>query len=190
MARDTRKIVQALNYLACSQLGKTINSMKAYKLLWLADRYHLRHYGRTISGDEYFALPYGPVPMDAMNVVEGKQTRLLNESVDNDYIRKSKRYNIVSLRDPRLDVFSISDIEALNIVLAEYGKMTWWELSDLSHTFPEWTHYEAKLHNPYSKNGYKIDTNLFFENREKEDGIFNEPSELLELTKELYLESV
>ena len=80
MVRDTRKIVQALNYIACSQLGHTVNCMKAYKLLWLADRYHLRHYGRTISGDVYYALPHGPVPMDAMNVVEGKPTNLADGS--------------------------------------------------------------------------------------------------------------
>ena len=190
MARDTRKIIQALNYFASTQLGKTINSMKAYKLLWLADRYHLRHYGRTISGDEYYALPHGPVPMDAMNVVEGKPTRLKDGSDGVLYIGKSKRYNIVSLKDPRMEVFSVSDIEALDIVLKEYGKKTWWELSDMSHSFPEWTHYEAFLNNPYSKNGYKIDAALFFENREKENGIFKESRELLELTKELYLESV
>ena len=89
-----------------------------------------------------------------------------------------------------MEVFSVSDIEALNAVLDEYGKMTWWELSDLSHSFPEWTHYEAFLNNTYSKNGYKIDTNLFFENRDEENGIFKEPSELLELTKEMYLESL
>ena len=190
MVRDTRKIVQALNYLACSQLGKTINCMKAYKLLWLADRYHLRHYGRTISGDEYYALPHGPVPLDAMNVVEGKPTRLMDGSDGVSYIRKSKKYNIVSLREPRLDVFSVSDIEALDIILKEYGKMAWWDLSDMSHSFPEWTQYEALLNNPYSKKGYKIDPNLFFENREDENGVFSEPQELLDLTKELFQASV
>ncbi len=51
MVKDTRKIVQALNYIACSQVGGVANCMKAYKLLWLADIYHLRQYGRTVSGD-------------------------------------------------------------------------------------------------------------------------------------------
>ena len=190
MVRDTRKIIQALNYLACSHLGHTINSMKAYKLLWLADRYHLRHYGRTISGDEYFALPHGPVPMDAMNVVEGKPTNLADGSQGVNYIRKSKRYNITSLLPPRMEVFSASDLEALDAVIKEYGDKSWWELSDLSHTFPEWTEYEDKLNNPYSKNGYKIDMNLFFKNRSKEKGLFTESKELLELSKELYSSTV
>ena len=57
MMNDTRKIIQALTYIAYQQPGHKINSMKAYKLLWLADRYHLRQYGRTITGDTFFALP-------------------------------------------------------------------------------------------------------------------------------------
>ncbi len=190
MVRDTRKIVQALNYIACSQYGHTINSMKAYKLLWLADRYHLRHYGRTISGDTYYALPHGPVPMDAMNVVEGKQTFLHDGTESASYIRKSKRYNITSLSAPRMEVFSASDIEALDLVIAAYGKKTWNELSDFSHTFPEWKQYESFLVNPYLKKGYKIDMTLFFENRKKEDPLFHDSKELLELSKELYLESI
>ena len=189
MVRDTRKIVQALNYIACSQLGHTVNCMKAYKLLWLADRYHLRHYGRTISGDVYYALPHGPVPMDAMNVVEGKPTNLADGSEGVTYIRKCKRYNITSLVAPKMDVFSVSDKEALDCVIEAYGKKTWTELSDFSHTFPEWKEYESKLGNPYLKKGYPIDMILFFENRPKEDAIFREPKELLELSKELYLES-
>lgn len=188
MARDTRKIVQALNYIACSQLGNTINSMKAYKLLWLADRYHLRHYGRTVSGDVYYALPHGPVPMDAMNIVEGKPTTLADGTDGIQYIRKSKKYNITSVKEPRMEVFSQSDIEALDKILNVYGEMKWWELSDLSHEFPEWMEYESSLSNPYSKNGYKIDMNLFFKNRKKENGLFADSKELLELSKEIYSE--
>jgi hypothetical protein len=53
--------------------------MKAYKLLWLADRYHLRQYGRTITGDTYFALPLGLIPSDAKNILEKKETNLFPE---------------------------------------------------------------------------------------------------------------
>ena len=40
MRPNKRKILQALNYLASFQGNKTISEMKAYKLLWLADRYY------------------------------------------------------------------------------------------------------------------------------------------------------
>ena len=51
MAKDVKKIVQALTYLANAQQDKGLDNMKAYKLLWLADRYQLRQCGRTITVD-------------------------------------------------------------------------------------------------------------------------------------------
>lgn len=187
--RDTRKIVQALNYIACSQPGKTVNILKAYKLLWLADRYHLRQYGRTVSGDEYYALPHGPVPSDAMNIVSGKTTHLPSAYPGSEYIRKNHRYSIVSKKDPALEVFSASDMEALNLVLDKFGSKTWNELSDFSHTFPEWKAYEQFIQSPYSKNGYKIDMDLFFEASPDASGLFVDSPEQLAMTKEIFHES-
>ena len=72
--KTTRKIIQALAYIVYQQPDHKVNSMKAYKLLWLADRYHLRQTGRTITGDVFYALPHGVVPSDAKNVVEHQPT--------------------------------------------------------------------------------------------------------------------
>ena len=65
-----RKIVQALNYFAEKQPNNTMNRMKALKLLWLADRYHLRQYGRMISEDDYFAIQYGPISSSAKDILD------------------------------------------------------------------------------------------------------------------------
>lgn len=46
------KATQALNYLA-RENGGEINRMKALKLVYLADRYHLRTFGRPVVGDDY-----------------------------------------------------------------------------------------------------------------------------------------
>ena len=64
--------------------------------------------------------------------------------------------------------------------------MTPLELSEFSHQFPEWKQYEESLKNPKKKNGYKIDLDLFFENKEEASGLFKDSPELLELTKEVY----
>ena len=55
-----RKATQALNFFA-QRAGGSINKMKALKLVYFADRYHLRKYGRPVVGDEYLAMNYGPV---------------------------------------------------------------------------------------------------------------------------------
>ena len=52
--------------------------MKAYKLLWLADRYHLRQTGTTVTGDAYYAMPFGIVPNDAKCLLDKTKTKLRN----------------------------------------------------------------------------------------------------------------
>ena len=76
MAKNTKKIIQALAYLASKMQSQTLDEMKAYKLLWLADRCHLRRNGRTITGDRYYAMPRGVVPTDAKHLLDGETTVL------------------------------------------------------------------------------------------------------------------
>ena len=47
--KTTRKLIQALDYIAYHQHNRTVGFMKAYKLLWLIDRYSMRHYARTVN---------------------------------------------------------------------------------------------------------------------------------------------
>ena len=186
---STKKIIQALDYVAWKQPDHTLDNMKAYKLLWLADRYHLRQYGRTITGDEYHALPHGVVPSDAKCILESQGTKLPHsKEVANEYLEIFPvcEHTYKALKAPNMKVFSESDIEVLDIILSKFNSMTPLELSEFSHQFPEWKQYEESLKNPQKKNGYKIDLDLFFENKEEASGLFKDSPELLELTKEVY----
>ena len=185
---DTTKIIQALNYLACHQPDRQLDNMKAYKLLWLADRYHLRQTGRTITGDSYYAMPFGIVPSDAKCILENAKTKLKNpDGYKDKYIKSIENHQFRSVCDPDLNVFSESDQNALDKVLNLYGNYSALELSNLSHKFPEWTFYQDLLKDKNTKNSYKIDLNHFFE-ASPEDGkeLFADNEELLELTCELY----
>jgi len=64
-----RKATQALNYFA-RQEGGSINKLKALKLLFFADRYHLRKYGRPVSECAYYAMTHGPVASEAKQIAE------------------------------------------------------------------------------------------------------------------------
>lgn len=184
---DTRKIIQALDYLACQQPDKTIDNMKAYKLLWLADRYHIRQYGRTISGDEYHALPYGAVPSDAKCILEEKTTKLNNdEKTVKEYLTILPNHKYRGNKEPNMNVFSDSDIQALDLIINHFNHLSALELSELSHQFPEWQHYEKNLKDGSKKKAYKIDMNLFFENKQEKSGLFVDDPQLLELTKAVY----
>ena len=183
MTPNKRKILQALNYLASYQENKTISEMKAYKLLWLADRYHLRQYARTITHDSYYAMQYGVVPSGAKNIIDTLSTNVKNQR----YIQKSEKYHYKSINDVDIDAFSDSDLEALNLILKNFNKMSSQALSDLSHKFPEWKRYESDL-TAGKKKSYKISVEDFFENCKEKSCLFTDDIELLSLTKELYSE--
>lgn len=186
MVKDTKKIIQALTYLAGKENDKVMDNMKAYKLLWLADRYHLRQTGMTITGDAYYAMPFGIVPSDAKCVLENEKTKLKNPKGYRDrYIANKGAHQFMALAEADLQVFSESDQEALDKVYEVFGGMSAKELSRLSHRFPEWTFYSNLLADKEQKNSYRIDLDHFFEDG-PESEFFCESREMLELTQELY----
>jgi len=65
---DHKKATQALNFFA-KRAGGKITKLNALKLIYLADRYHLRKYGRPIFSDTYWAMPYGPVASSVKDIV-------------------------------------------------------------------------------------------------------------------------
>ena len=185
---NTRKIIQALTYLASKQPDCKLDNMKAYKLLWLADRYQLRQCGRTITGDTYYAMPRGLVPSDAKCLLESEPTKLHNEPGYRDkYLALGPGHFYKAILDPDLDEFSESDIEALDKVLATFGSMSANELSNFSHEFPEWKSYQDLLEDKEKKNSYRVDIDHFFEPCEADtSGLFAQSEELVNLTRDLY----
>lgn len=190
MARNTKKIIQAMAFLASKMQGQTLDEMKAYKLLWLADRCHLRLNGRTITGDRYFAMPKGVVPTDAKHLLDGEATVL--ETPDNyfgQWIEKVKPYKFRAIQSPDLKEFSESDIQVLNRVIDTYGNFSGRELSDLSHKYPEWEKYKDMLLDKNEKNSFPINMDLMFENCDEDTSdLFKQSPEVLETTKEIYHE--
>lgn len=184
---DTKKIIQALAFFAYHQPNHKLDNMKAYKLLWLSDRYQLRHSGRFLSGDKYFAMPFGPVPSDAKNILEGKPTiKTTDINYVNEYLKlNGKRFEAV--KNPDLRAFSISDREVLNQVLNLFGEMTSQQLSALSHQFPEWLAYKDMIQDENSNNSYPINVDYFFEDSDADDkGFFDDEFEALGLARDLY----
>lgn len=178
------KILQALNYLAFKQDDKKISEMKAYKLLWLADRYHLRQYGRTITHDQYYALPHGIVPSIAKQIVDGKDYTI----ECGKYLNTGIRYYFKSIKEPDRTFFSESDIDVLELILSKYGNFSSRKLSDLSHKFPEWIRFEKKLTTENTKKSYRINLADFFLNYDDGQGLFNDDEEFLSISKELSTE--
>lgn len=142
---DFKKAAQALNYLA-KEFGGKINKMKAIKLIYFADRYHLRKYGRPVTNDEYVAMEYGPVGSKTKDIAENSSFLDTIESEYNkQYIEKQDIYDIQSVHDVAMNVFSDSDIEALEFAIKYFGRLDQFQLAEVSHAYPEWKRFEKKL---------------------------------------------
>jgi uncharacterized phage-associated protein len=135
---DSEKLVQALAFFAARGV-EDLDTLKAVKLLYFADREHLLKYGRPIVGDDYYCMKNGPIPTNALSQIQDVLSP--NPTGDHDALfdeyfvvsRETKYPRLVPKKDPDLDVFSASDIEVLEDVMRTYGKQTSWKLRDLTH---------------------------------------------------------
>jgi uncharacterized phage-associated protein len=145
-----RKSTQALNYFAHKSASgapsRRLNRMKALKLLFFADRYHLRKYGRPVSDCAYFAMKHGPVASEAKNVAE-ESTRLDGGSRNyaRRYVRKDDTYHFKSVGDVDYAVLSETDREALDFAWQNFGHYSEFRLRDITHHYPEWKKHAARL---------------------------------------------
>ena len=190
MVKTTKKIIQTLNYLASKQTNKTLGFKRAFKLLWLIDRYSLRHFTQTVTGDTYYAMPYGPVPTDAKSLLENTATHLVNDlEYQAEYIRPDAQHHIfTSVKSADMDVFSEADIEVIDKVWATYKMIPKDSLIAMSHKFPEWKAYETDIKKGIKKS-YLINTDLFFDADFHDDlGFFDEKPEVLVFARETYNE--
>ena len=121
---DAKKAVEAILFLA-NRL-KDPGRHNITHLLYFADKTSLEKYGRFICGDDYFAMPYGPVPTNCYELLK------MAEATDKLGFR-TEDYKVRPLREPSLDLLSESDIECLDRVVQMYGDLPFWRIRDESH---------------------------------------------------------
>lgn len=185
--KSYKKATQALNFFAVKKDGK-INKMKAIKLIFLADKLHLRKYGRPIVGDAYLAMKFGPVGSQTKNVAE-LSDRLPKEvaAYARKYIKPTADKNtFLSTNAVDSDVFSKTDIECLDSVYKEFSDKDQFELAEITHKYPEWSKHKRILDSG-KKKSVGMDYNDFFLDAEKEK-IFSQDKKVLALSKELFEE--
>lgn len=99
---------------------------KIFKILWFADLAHLKKYGRTITGDTYVAMKFGPVPYFLYEEINsGRSASFRRESDRNGGIRP--------LRKPDPKYLSETETEELDRAVARYRDESFTRLTDISH---------------------------------------------------------
>lgn len=184
-----KKAVQTLTFFAQKE-GSVINRMKVFKLIWLSDRLHLRKYGRPILNDVYFALPKGPIPSNTKDLADNSEYLADTEKeLREQFIENLGRFNIKAKLETQKSVFSQSDLEVMNLVYANFGNLNEFELSELSHQYPEWQKFENSLTIGNSSRFEMSYEDFFDTNQAQNHQIFAQNQEILELNKEVFLEN-
>jgi len=157
-----RKATQALNFLARQAGGRT-NKLKALKLLFFADRYHLRKYGRPVSECAYFAMKDGPVASEAKQVAEDSDfLPAPARSHARSFLEKKSDYDYASVADVDSSVLSGTDVEALTFAWENFGYLPKYQLRDITHRYPEWKRHEHTLLQPGGPRRVQMDYADFF----------------------------
>ena len=107
---------------------------RIFKTLYFSDQSHLSKYGRTITGDVYIAMNYGPVPSktnDIFKAVRGDSFFPAGELAQ--YFHFVNRYIVKEDAQPDMDWLSKSDIECLDYAIEKCRGKNFEELTSMSH---------------------------------------------------------
>jgi len=182
-----KKATQALNLLARKKDGK-INKMKAIKLIFLADRLHLRKYGRPIVGDIYWAMKLGPVGSLTKNVAELSSMPKDALAYAKKYIKPAdkKKQTFISIKQEDLSVFSKTDLECIEAVYDKFSDKDQFGLAEITHKYPEWIKHKKELDG--GKKRAKMNYGDFFTDTQKRDDLFTQNKSYLEMARESFVE--
>ncbi|MFH0797014.1 MAG: Panacea domain-containing protein [Candidatus Omnitrophota bacterium] len=180
------KFIACLTLFAKANL-KNLDKLKAAKLIYFADKYHLTHYGRPIIGDRYVHLDNGPIPstaLDVMNEVSEDRPVQYKEAKSNkrkfeEFLKIEKeglKYPVfIAIKEPNLNCLSETEIEAVEKTIKKYGKYSPGALIELTHKDASWQR---------TQKNEGIDYRLFFED-DKHNKVAKEAREYMESMSEI-----
>ncbi len=134
---DKDKAVHAALYVL-QRVGRA-DYHKVFKILYFAEKFHLKSYGRPLTGDSYQAMPYGPVPSFLYDVFKAAEKGVspFGEATERSgafaVSRDGKTPIVRALMEPDKDELSESDLEALDLSIGENGGLKFDELVKKSH---------------------------------------------------------
>lgn len=148
---DSEKIVQALVYIL-TKIQKA-DKIKLVKLLYIADKYHLIRYGRTITNDEFWAVKAGPMGSVTSDVLNTGNEEATYFNYNPAMLKRLDDYAFEASisKEEGFEALSESDLEILDIVVSKFGRMYKWDLVKYCHQYLEWKQYEKVFENAPTK---------------------------------------
>jgi uncharacterized phage-associated protein len=142
-----KKIFEAGAYLQSSiSDNDTYNYLRLIKLLFFADRYHIRKYGTLLTFDNYVALKLGPVASTTLNIIKREFEHLGLKKAEREFIVSNSILDKSSFKiqflAPESPLLSKSEVEALDFAVENFSRFNKYELIDITHDYPEWKRYK------------------------------------------------
>lgn len=183
---DLKVIIQSLYYIG-TRLDRDIDKLTALKLIFFADRYHLRKYSRMITNDIYFAMEFGPVASNVKDILAFSFFALDEQKYSEQFLQKVDGQSYRSLiNDIQLDMLSETDKEALDFAIDKFGNKRPFDLVEETHKYPEWKRYEHTLSDKLKRENIVMSD--FFEPSDIQNDPFSViDQEIVEISKEFYL---
>lgn len=132
------KIAAAIKYFIKEMDGVFVTKMN--KLLFYADFLCYRRKGFGITGLQYSALPYGPVPENWGSVYDSIPEIMMDEYVFSDMTSGIK---LNSNAEPDMEVFDETEISVLKDVAEQFKSTKAGEISQISHKEKGWLDNQA-----------------------------------------------
>lgn len=123
------KVTHMASYLLLRRGGR-MSYLKLLKLLYLAEREALVKWGESMSGDKFVSMPRSPVMSSTYDLIQAES------NIWNLFISSEADFE-VSLKQgilkEDLDELSRSELQILDSIFDQFGKMSRWELVKYTH---------------------------------------------------------
>ncbi len=165
------KAIEAVLYvLAKSKSKAPVNLYTVLKIIFEADKTHLKLHGRPVTGDTYIKMEHGTVPSSIYDMIKGDPAGLAELGIKMYPFEKVDGYYLKAKRKPNLDCFSESDLEALEQGIKKYLHLSFSQVKAKNHEEKCWI--ESEMNQP-------IDFALLIEDQEMLETLQNSPLRLV-----------
>lgn len=166
---SVEKALQALYYFQSK--AQVTDKMSLIKLLFFADRFHVRNLCIPMLCDSYTAMRQGPVCSRTYDLIKKGQYFDYLPALQKRFVSKNlscKKQTIVTVLDTGSDCLSLSDKMALDFSIEHFSRFERKDLSKISHAYPEWSRYKTILETEFS-NAEEMSYIDFFDNPDSND---------------------
>lgn len=150
------KLKAIILYFAQNTNPQYLGKVKLMKLFYYLDFNHVKQYGTSVTGDEYFHLEKGPIPTTIMTMISELAQDPESSKLSSDFYLETpqgtRMLRVKPLRDFTEEdekLFTESELEILKEVTAKFGNDSTDQIIESSHAESPWTETKYGQSIPY-----------------------------------------